>query len=58
MDDQKRDDKSTAADERLAHVDKAADDELSDDELSNATGGIRLMNKPDEDAAPDGLHAY
>ena len=37
MDDQKRDDNSTAADERLIlYADKASDDELSDEELSDS----------------------
>ena len=44
MDEQKRDDKSTAADDTEGFVDKAADDELSaeelsDNELSDVSGG-------------------
>ncbi len=55
MDDQQRNDK--AADERIpVYADKAADGELTDDEMSDATGGrLRggVSKNPDEDAGPD-----
>ena len=56
MDDQKRDDKSTTADEKYGLADKVADGELSDDEMSDATGGYskNFAKKPDEDAGTDG----
>jgi hypothetical protein len=57
MDDQKRDGRYYAAvpDETEAYVDKAADDELPDDEMADATGGTRLfIKKTDEDAPADG----
>ena len=55
MDDQKRDDMLSAADETELR-DKAADGELSDDEMSEATGGRRIVVSKtlDEDAEPDG----
>ena len=55
MDDQKRDGKIPAADERHLIADKATDDELSDDEDTAGYIHIRgLQKKPDEDAGPDG----
>jgi len=55
MDDQKRDDKSTAADERIpVYADKATDDELSDDEMSDATGGLWARSTPSDDTSADG----
>ncbi len=48
-----------AADETEAYADKAADGELSADEMSDATGGGGLLfrarsTSSDEDAGPDG----
>ncbi len=58
MDDQKRDGRLSAADERFDFRDKAADDELSDDELSDVGGGrlvrARSTSSDDEDTAADG----
>ncbi|CAA9295221.1 MAG: hypothetical protein AVDCRST_MAG93-4205 [uncultured Chloroflexia bacterium] len=60
MDGKMRHDKAgkyAAADETEAYVDKAADDELSDAEVSEADGGLMSWKKPDEDAGPDGIRA-
>ena len=56
MDDQKRDDKSTADERFPLYLDKATDDELSDDE-DTAGYGKSYAKKPDEDAGPDGRYA-
>ena len=58
MDDKKRDGRlsSYGADETELR-DKASDDELSDEALSDVGGGVRPMGKnPDEDAGPDGRY--
>ena len=53
MDDQKTDDEMTADDGRVS-IDKTADGELSDDELTDATGGRKsYAKKPNEDAGTD-----
>ena len=58
MDDQKRDDKSTADERIQVFADKAADDEMSDAENEDTSGyGKSYAKKPDEDAGPDGMGA-
>lgn len=57
MDDQKRDGKLTAADERLTvYADKASDDELSDADLDGVAGG-QAASEEDPDDGTQSLSA-